>query len=53
LALTREEIRRIAQETLGQYKNPTWHVREILSHVYKVELFEKKGNINLNLQLKL
>jgi len=44
MGLTREEIRRIAQETLGQYKNPTWYVPEILGQVYKVELFERREN---------
>ncbi len=29
MALTREEIKRIAQETLGQYKNPTWYNNRI------------------------
>ncbi len=29
MALTRDEIRRIAQETLGQYKNPTWYNNRI------------------------
>ncbi len=25
MTLSREEIKRIAHETLGQYKNPTWY----------------------------